>query len=141
VSLIVAGSGLVLIGAFPTDPVLGFPAGESATVTAVGTVHSMGALLVFLAFPAAAFAAAGRPVSGWSAFSIASGVLSVVAVGAFFAAVEGAEEGADSLAGLFERLPTLFIGLWQVTFAIRIPCPHSATRAANSSPCTATPTN
>ncbi|WP_189029593.1 DUF998 domain-containing protein [Nocardia rhizosphaerihabitans] len=120
VSLLVAGAGLVLIGVFPTDPALGFPAGESDAVTAIGTVHSMGALVVFLAFPVAAFAAAGRPFRGWDAFSVATGVLSLAAVGAFFVAFEGAAEGADSPAGLYERLPTLFIGLWQVVFALRV---------------------
>lgn len=120
VSLLVAGAGLVLIGVFPTDPALGFPAGESDAVTAIGTAHSMGALVVFLAFPVAAFAAAGRPFRGWDAFSVATGVLSLAAVGAFFVAFEGAAEGADSPAGLYERLPTLFIGLWQVVFALRV---------------------
>lgn len=120
VSLLVAGIGLILIGVFPTDPALGFPAGEPDTVTPIGTVHSLGALVVFLAFPVAAFAAAGRPFRGWSAFSIATAVLSLVAVGAFFAAFEGTVEGADSQAGLFERLPTLFIGIWQIVFAIRV---------------------
>ncbi|MFE7719320.1 DUF998 domain-containing protein [Nocardia rhizosphaerihabitans] len=120
VSLLVAGAGLVLIGVFPTDPALGFPAGESDAVTAIGTVHSMGALVVFLAFPVAAFAAAGRPFRAWDAFSVATGVLSLAAVGAFFVAFEGTAEGADSPAGLYERLPTLFIGLWQVVFAFRV---------------------
>ncbi len=120
VSLLVAGAGLVLIGVAPTDPALGFPAGESDAVTAIGTVHSMGALVVFLAFPVAAFAAAGRPFRGWAAFSVATGVLSLAAVGAFFVAFESTVAGADSSAGLYERLPTLFIGLWQVVFAFRV---------------------
>lgn len=120
VALLVAGAGLILIGFFPTDPALGFPAGASATVTGVGTVHNMGALVVFLAFPLAAFAAAGRPFRGWAAFSIATGALSLVAVGAFFAAFEGTAEGADSLAGFFERLPTLFLGVWQLAFTVRV---------------------
>ncbi|MFD3707066.1 DUF998 domain-containing protein [Nocardia sp. NPDC058658] len=125
VSLLVAGAGLILIGFFPTDPVLGFPAGAPTTVTTIGTVHSLGALVVFVAFPVAAFAAVSRRAPGWSAFSVATGVLSLVAVGAFFAAVEGTAEGADSLAGLYERLPTLFIGLWQIAFAVRVRTAHA----------------
>ncbi len=80
----------------------------------------MGALIVFLAFPLAAFAAVTRPFGSWAAFSIVTGVLSLVAVGAFFAAFEGTAEGGTSSAGFFERLPTLFIGAWQVAFTLRV---------------------
>jgi hypothetical membrane protein len=120
--LVAAGLSLILIGPFRTDPILGFPAGEPAVVTPGGTVHNLGALVVFLAFPAAGFVTARRPFRGWSAFSIASGVLSLVAVAAFFATVAAAKghDGGDSPAGFFERLPTLFIGLWQVAFAVRV---------------------
>ncbi|MEU7861072.1 DUF998 domain-containing protein [Nonomuraea sp. NPDC049141] len=120
--LVAAGVGLILIGPFRTDPILGFPAGEPAVVTLGGTVHNLGALVVFVAFSAAAFVAARRPLRGWSVFSIASGAVSLVAVAAFFATVAAAQghDGGDSPAGFFERLPTLFIGLWQVAFAVRV---------------------
>ncbi|MEU4227599.1 DUF998 domain-containing protein [Nonomuraea sp. NPDC026600] len=120
--LVTAGLSLILIGPFRTDPILGFPAGEPAVITPGGTVHNLAALVVFLAFSAAAFATAHRPLRGWSAFSIASGALSLVAVAAFFATVAAAQghDGGDSPAGFFERLPTLFIGLWQVAFAVRV---------------------
>ncbi|MFI6572811.1 DUF998 domain-containing protein [Nocardia fluminea] len=132
VSLIVAGTGLILLGFFPTDPVLGFPEDAPTTITAIGTVHSMVALVVFVAFPVAAFAAASRRSPGWTAFSIVIGVLSLAAVGAFFAAVEGTEAGAQSSAGLYERLPTLFIGLWQIAFALRVSSiPHRTPNGRN----------
>jgi hypothetical membrane protein len=120
--LVTAGLGLLVIGPFRTDPVLGFPAGQPAVTTPAGTVHSLTSLVVFLAFPAAAMVTTRRPFGGWAAFSITSSVLSVLAVGVFFALVSAAhnQPGGDSPAGLFERLPTLFLGLWQVGFALRV---------------------
>jgi hypothetical membrane protein len=120
--LVIAGLGLLAIGPFRTDPILGFPAGQATIVTPGGTVHSMGALVVFLAFPAAGFVMAFRSSRGWAAFSIASSVLSLVAVALFFASVSAANghDGGDSPAGFYERLPTLFIGLWQVAFGLRV---------------------
>jgi hypothetical membrane protein len=120
--LVIAGLGLLVIGPFRTDPVLGFPAGQATIVTLGGTVHSMVALVVFLAFPAAVFVMAFRSSRGWAAFSIASSVLSLVAVALFFASVSAANghDGGDSPAGFYERLPTLFIGLWQVAFGLRV---------------------
>ena len=120
VLLAVAGLGLLVIGVFRTDPVLGYPDGQLAVVTAGGLVHNLGALVVFVAFPAAALVMAFRACRGWAVFSIATGVLSLVAVGFFFAAVAAAngQDGGDSPAGLYERLPTYLIGLWQVGFAV-----------------------
>ena len=120
--LVTAGLGLLVIGPFRTDPTLGFPAGESTVVTPVGTVHTMTSLVVFLAFPAAALVTTQRPLRGWAAFSITSSVLSVLAVGVYFAIVSAAHghPGGDSPAGFFERLPTFFIGLWQVALVLRV---------------------
>jgi hypothetical membrane protein len=120
--LVVAGLCLVLIGPFRTDPVLGFPPGKSSAATPGGTIHNLGSLVIFLAFPVAVFVTTRRPFRGWAAFSVANGVLSLVGVAAFFAAVSAAKGhvGGDSPAGLYERLPTLFIGLWQVALAVRV---------------------
>lgn len=120
--LVTAGLGLLVIGPFRTDPVLGFPPGQPAVTTPVGTVHSLTSLVVFLAVPAAALVTTRRPFRGWAAFSITSSVLSLLAVGVFFALVTAAHNhsGGDSPAGLFERLPTLFLGLWQVGFVLRV---------------------
>ena len=132
--LVVAGLGLLVIGPVRTDPVLGFPAGESAAATPGGTVHSLVSLVVFLAFPAAVFVLARRSSRGWAAFSIASGVLSLVAVALFFATVAAAKghDGGDSPAGFYERLPTLFIGLWQIAFALRVLTRRAGSRARRS---------
>jgi len=120
--LVIAGLGLLVIGPFRTDPVLGFPAGEASVTTATGTVHSLTSLVVFLAFPAAALVTTRRPFGGWAAFSITSAVLSLLSVVAFFALVTAAHNhsGGDSPAGLFERLPTMLLGLWQIAFVIRV---------------------
>lgn len=71
--LVVAGLCLAVIGPFRTDPVLGFPAGTSSAATLSGTIHNVGSLVVFLAFPAAVFVTTRRPFRGWAAFSVASG--------------------------------------------------------------------
>lgn len=134
--LVVAGVGLLVIGPFRTDPVLGFPPRASAVATPGGAAHNLGSLAVFLAYPAAALVTTRRPFRGWAAFSIASSVLSLAAVAAFFAAVTAAHghPGGDSPAGFFERLPTFLIGLWQVAFAVRVltgrPA-HSAPRSTD----------
>jgi len=108
--LAVAGLGLIVIGSFRTDPILGFPPGQPSTVTPGGAVHSIAALVVFLALPAAVFVTARRSPRGWAAFSIASSVLTLVAVALFFAAASAANghDGGGSPAGFYERLPTLF---------------------------------
>ncbi|GAA2313934.1 hypothetical protein GCM10010149_76620 [Nonomuraea roseoviolacea subsp. roseoviolacea] len=118
--LIIAGAGLIVAGLFPTDPILGFPAGEPSVVTPRGTLHNLGALAAMLGLPAAALVTARRPLQGWDGFSIAAGVLSLAAVALFFVFVSAAPNGEDSFAGLFERLPTLFMGLWQIALAVRI---------------------
>ena len=118
--LVIAGLGLLVIGPFRTNPVMGFPAGEASVTTATGTVHSLTSLVVFLAFPAAALVTMRRPLGGWAAFSIIAAVLSLLSVAAFFALVTAAhnQSGGDSPA-LFERLPTVLIGLWQIAFVTR----------------------
>lgn len=120
--LVIAGLGLLVIGPFRTDPVLGFPVGQVSVTTATGTVHSLTSLVVFLAFPAAALATMRRPLGGWAVFSITTSVLSLLSVVAFFALVTAAHNhsGGDSPAGLFERLPTVLLGLWQIAFVIRV---------------------
>ena len=120
--LVIAGLGLLVIGPFRTDPVLGFPAGQASVTTATGTVHSLTSLVVFLAFPAAALVTTRRPLGGWAAFSITATVLSLLSVAAFFALVTAAHNhsGGDSPAGLFERLPTVLMGLWQIAFVVRV---------------------
>ncbi|MGW5450525.1 DUF998 domain-containing protein [Nocardia sp. NPDC003979] len=118
-ALLVAAAGLIVIGFFPTDPVLGFPESAPTVVTATGGIHNLGALVVFTAFPVAALTTVTRRSHLWSVFSIATAVFSIAAVGAFFAAVESTPAGAQSSAGFYERLPTLFIGLWQLVFVYR----------------------
>jgi len=118
----IAGLGLIVVGGFRSDPILGFPVDEPAVETARGTVHNIASLIVFLAFPGAVLVTTGRPFRRWEALSIVSGVLSFTSIAAFSATVAAADvsDGGNSPAGLFERLPTLFIGLWQVAFVVRV---------------------
>lgn len=119
---VIAGLGLVVIGLFRSDPILGFPPGKPTVVTPRGTVHNVASLVVFVSFPAAALATTSPPLRGWDVFSITCSVLCVAALAAFFATVEAAagEDGGNSPAGFLERLPTVFIGVWQVAFVLRV---------------------
>jgi hypothetical membrane protein len=120
--LVIAGLGLLVIGPFRTDPILGFPVGQASVTTATGTVHTLTSLVVFLAFPAAALVTTRRPLGRWTAFSITSAVLSLLSIGAYVALVGAVHNhaGGDSPAGLFERLPTVLMGLWQIAFVTRV---------------------
>jgi hypothetical protein len=116
--LLIAALGLLILSAVPTDPVLGFPAGESSTPTERGDIHSLTALVVFVCIPASALANMRR---GWILVPLSTAIASLVAVGLFFVAVGAAAGGVggDSPAGLLERLPVLFMGVWEVLSARR----------------------
>ncbi len=118
----VAGFGLTVIGAFRSDPILGFPVGEPTVETKRGMVHNIASLAVFLTFPVVVLVTARPPFRRWEALSITSGVLSLGSLVAFFVTVATANDsdGGNSPAGFFERLPTLFIGIWQIGFAARV---------------------
>lgn len=121
VLLSTAGLALIVVSQFRSDPILGFPPGEPSVATARGAIHNVASLAVFFAFPAAALSTVRRPIQGWDAFSLASGVLSLAALGAFFVSVTRAEGrgGGSSLSGFFERVPALFIGSWQLAAVVR----------------------
>ncbi|MGX6607809.1 hypothetical protein ACWKSP_37635 [Micromonosporaceae bacterium Da 78-11] len=52
-------------------------------------------------------------------------MVSLLAIAAFFAAVTVAhgQDGGNSPAGLYERLPVLVMGLWQAAYAIHAVTP------------------
>jgi hypothetical membrane protein len=126
----VAGVGLIVVGHFPSDPILGFPPGQPTVATPRGTVHNIASLAVFLAFPAAALSTVRRPLRAWEMFSLASAVASLVGVARFFAAVAaaGEEPGGTCRAGGRERSPALIIGAWQIASGLRSMTRHGRSR-------------
>jgi hypothetical protein len=105
-----AAVGLLGAGAFRTDPILGYPPGESEDKTSEGKVHDLFGVPVFLGIPAAAFAEARRSRGGWRLASIASGLgmlAGFVLAGAGFS-------GKAVPGGLYQRL-SLGVGLGWVT--------------------------
>ena len=104
-----AGAGLIASGAFPTDPVSGYPPGTPDAPRApsrAGTLHNMAALPVFLGLPAAALwysrrsFRADRP--GFGRYSAATAITMLVAM-ALAAAGFGQASRLVSLGGLFQR--------------------------------------
>ncbi|MFB9533407.1 DUF998 domain-containing protein [Nonomuraea roseola] len=136
--LAVAGLGLIAIGPYVTDPVLGYPTATPAVPSADGTIHNLVSLIVFIVFPAAALVLARRFARdqwrGWAPYSIATGILSIAFVLLFFTAVTaaGGGDGGNSPAGMLERIPTLIIGLWQALLALRLMNQTPATAGAPS---------
>lgn len=122
-----AGVGLVLSGIFLTDPALGYPPGTPDGLTSStswhASIHYLGALLVFVGLPAAAFVLARRfradGNSGWATYSILSGV----GVLAFYVAALAAGYGVAGLSpvtGLLQRVSGV-IGLgWVAQLAWRL---------------------
>lgn len=118
----VVGVGLIGAGLFPTDPALGYPPGTRPQVeyTAVGIVHFLFSLPVFLALPGACFLFARhfarRRMVGRALYSLASGIGMFVA---FCLAVVGfsGDTGLVEYGGLFQRV-SLVVGLgWLMVVA------------------------
>ncbi|QYJ16022.1 hypothetical protein Rxycam_01852 [Rubrobacter xylanophilus DSM 9941] len=123
------GLGLVLAGAFPTDPGLGYPPGtaQEGRVTPYGQVHDLAGALVFGSMTAVCFVLARRFAAdhrwrGWTWPSIITGV--VVAVSFVVCSVLVALDFAGALpgapGGLFERVSLVSGGAWISLLALRL---------------------
>lgn len=122
----VVGLGLVIAGLFVTDPALGYPPGTPAGLTDApsghGSIHLLGAVLVFGGLPAAAAVffrrfgtLEGR--SGWRAYSLAT----AVGMLAFFVAanVAASSESLRPIAGLLQRASIVTGWAWIALLAVR----------------------
>jgi hypothetical protein len=117
------GLGLIAAGAFPTDPLQGYPPGAPtvmpATASAHAAVHLIGALLIFVLLPIAALIAARRfavddqPV--WAAYSAASGLVMLVA-NAVTSASPGTPGMFPDVAGLLQRVSIVAGFVWLAAF-------------------------
>jgi hypothetical protein len=134
-----AGFGLVVAGIFPTDPLQGYPPGAPivmpATPSPHAALHLLGAFLIFLLLPAAAFIATRRfVVEGlprWAAYSATSGIVMLVA-NAVTSASPGTAGMVPDVAGLLQRV-SLVAGLaWLAIFSLRLVSVRSTLPASTS---------
>jgi len=120
-----AGAGLLGSGAFPTDPVSGYPPGTSGAITQpsrTGTLHTLFALPVFLGLPAAALISgwrswrAGQRGPGLHGAATAAGMLATMGLaGAGF----GQSPRLVSRGGLFQRASIITGFAWLTTVFAR----------------------
>ncbi len=121
-------SGLCLIGAgvFAMDPFPGYPPGAVlATSTVHGTLYSIFAWVLILSLAQGCFASAAQFARvpnwrGWAVYSVITGVLILVFLGAFVQGASGHLAGLVPLAGLFERLSTGSYALWSCLLLVTL---------------------
>ena len=116
----IEGVGLVMIGFFSTDPAPGYPPGTLRTVTTVqGAIHLAFTILVVNMMALGLLIISRRfwkdpNFSGWTAFSIISGLLTFA-----FATAFGVSNATHSgYPGLFERLATNTDTVWGAALLI-----------------------
>ncbi|MCX5205259.1 DUF998 domain-containing protein [Streptomyces sp. NBC_00237] len=113
--------GLLGAGIFRADPVRGYPPGSPDRIerpTRVGTLHDAFSMAAFLGLIAACFVYAPHGSAGWTAYSIASGVLFAGAMGWSSAAFSGSPRMAG-FGGLLQRV-ALVVGCgWLTVLALR----------------------
>lgn len=118
--------GLVLAGAFPTDPALGYPPGVAQGFSVGGGIHQLGGTLLFAGLIGACFVWASRFACHgqrrWAIYSVVTGVL--VTVCAFAAGVVyrlmQKEIVATGPAGLLELLSFAIGFFWVTLVALRL---------------------
>jgi hypothetical membrane protein len=110
----IEGIGLIMIGFFSTDPAPGYPPGTFRTITTVqGAIHLAFTILVVNMMALGLFVISRRfkndsNFSGWSTFSIVSGLLTF----AFMTAFGISNATHSGYPGLFERLATNTDTVW-----------------------------
>ena len=125
-----AGVGLVISGIFATDPGFGYPPGtppgNPASNSWQGTIHLVGAILVFGllglgGLPTACVIVARRAQllgdRRLMAYSLASG-LGMLAFFVAAVAVPGSQPGASDLFGLFQRISIMIGWTWVMVLAL-----------------------
>jgi hypothetical protein len=116
----IEGIGLIMIGFFSTDPAPGYPPGTLRTFTTVqGAIHLAFTILVVNMMALGLFVISRRfwkdpNFSGWTAFSIVSGLLTFVFMTAF--GISNATH--TSYPGLFERLANNTDTVWGAALLI-----------------------
>jgi hypothetical protein len=121
----IEGLALIMVGFFSQDPALGYPPGTAlSTPTLHGEIHIIGAYVVVGAMASGLFVIAWRFARdprwrGWVAYSVISGLLTIVFM-AFFGAGQNPHSMFAGYAGLFERLATNIETVWGVLLLARL---------------------
>lgn len=116
--------GLVLAGAFPTDPALGYPPGEAERMSVSGGIHQLGGFLLFGGLVGAALVWGRRFTResrhGWATCSIATAVLliaSSLSAGVVYRLVQR-QVLATGPAGLLELVAIALGFTWVLLIAL-----------------------
>ncbi|GCE07489.1 DUF998 domain-containing protein [Dictyobacter aurantiacus] len=122
------GLSFIGIGIFVTDPVLGYPLGESSAPTVAGTLHNLFGQLQFISLAAACFVLARRdaadPASrGWTRYSLATGLLVITSDVVFVLTFKLLGGGPI---GLIARIGIIVGGSWVALLAIRLMRPKGS---------------
>jgi hypothetical protein len=114
--------GLLGAGIFRTDPVRGYPLGTPDRIehpTRAGALHDAFSLAAFLGLIAACFVYAPYGSAGWTAYSIASGVLFAGVMGWSSAVFSGSPRLAG-FGGLLQRAALVIGCAWLTVLALRV---------------------
>lgn len=114
--------GLLGAGAFRTDPVSGYPPGTSDQLqrhTRAGALHDLFSFIGFLALAVACGVFAPSDLTGWTVYSIASGVLFATTMALASAAFDQHQRWVD-LGGLLQRISLTIGWTWQTLLAVRM---------------------
>ncbi len=118
---VLAALGLIADGLFAQDPANGYPLGSAAPLspTLHGTIHQIGAIVAITALAVSCFVFAVRFAHEpgwrvWGPFAVAAGVLTIVFIAAFGAAI------AHGPTGLLERLASETQALFSLAVSARL---------------------
>ena len=121
----IEGSGLIIIGFFSQDPAPGYPPGTVLTSpTLHGIIHLTFTFVTVGAMALGLFVIARRFFRdphwrGWVAYSVISGLLTIVFIH-FYGAAQAPHSGYREYSGIFERLATNTDIIWSVLLLARL---------------------
>ena len=112
------GAGLIVAGAFSTDPALGYPVGAPPVHTTHGMIHGLAGLAAFTLLPAATFVMAAwfarHGSRRWRWYSLAVGVTVVIAfiVSNVFATMDMTGRMPNAPTGFLQRIAIIAGWAW-----------------------------
>ena len=121
----IEGLALIMVGFFSQDPTPGYPPGTVPTTpTLHGEIHIIGAYVIVGAMASGLFVIAWRFAGdprwrGWVAYSVISGLLTLIFM-AFFGTGQNPHSMFAGYAGLFERLATNIETIWGILLLARL---------------------
>ena len=121
------GVALLVAGAFPTDPALGYPPGVGAAHTTHGMIHGLAGLAAFSTLPITAFLMAGwfwrdRTRRRWSWYSVAVGVVMIATfiASTTFSTMDASGHLPNAPTGFFQRIAIITGWTWIAMLALHL---------------------